>query len=131
MVHKRNTLGLKNAAQLRRENTIKRVNAAVKLLVKENRVINFNSVAKVANVGKTWLYKENDIRERILGLRISSQNQMQNMTQVTNSASKDALIKMLKQRVKELEKDNRNLKRQVEILYGELHNAAELKMRTE
>lgn len=120
MSHQRNTQGLVIAAKNRRESTMKRVHVAIQSLGAEKKVINFNSVAKAANVGKTWLYKEADIKEKILRYR-GKNTEIKISTQSAFSAdSKDALLKMLKERIKQIEAENRDLKKQIEILYGEL-----------
>ncbi|MCC2666656.1 MAG: Transposase [Gammaproteobacteria bacterium] len=121
MAHQRNTKGLAIAARDRRQSTIKRVNEAINVLRVEKKIINFNSVAKAANVGKTWLYKEADIKERILKYR--ENNQEQKITSKSNpltSASKESLWRMVQERVRQVETENRELKKQVEVLYGQL-----------
>jgi hypothetical protein len=122
MTHKRNTAGLSHAAKLRREETIKRVNDAINLLIKKKETINFNSVSKMASVGKTWLYNEMDVRNRILDLRIKPNTNIKKNTRLEekNLPSKSALINMLKNRNKELDAENRELKKQIEVLYGQL-----------
>ena len=120
MAHQRNTEGLAIAARSRRESTIRRVSAAIQSLVAEKKVINFNSVAKAANVGKTWLYKEAEVKEKILSYRGKSTEVKISNKSVSNSDSKDALFRMLKERVKQVEAENRDLKKQIEILYGQL-----------
>ena len=64
MTHKRNTSGLARAAKDRRELTIKRVEEAIKLLIKEQKPINFNSISTLSKVGKPWLYKEDSVRKK-------------------------------------------------------------------
>lgn len=119
MAHQRNTDGLASAARNRRQSTIKRVNAAIQNLAAEKKTINFNSVAKAANVGKTWLYKEAEIKAIILGYRDkNTELKTPNKSTPSSSDSKEALIKMLKEHIKQVESENRELKKQVEILYG-------------
>lgn len=65
MTHKRNTSGLARAAKDRRELTIKRVEEAIKLLIKEQKPINFNSISTLSKVGKPWLYKEDSVRKKL------------------------------------------------------------------
>lgn len=121
MAHLRNTEGLSIAAKNRRQNTIKRVNEAIHDLLREKKVINFNSVSKAANVGKTWLYKEVAVKEKILKYRgKNTEQKIVNKLTQSSSASKDSLLKMLQERVKQVEVENRELKKQIEILYGQL-----------
>lgn len=126
MTHQRNTEGLTRAAQKRRLETIERVNLALDSLLKENKKINFNSVAKAANVGKPWLYKEKTIRCRIEDLR-KRHAHTSNQTDIkqphkTSDNSKDNLIAMLKIRVNKAEAENKVLKQKIEVLYGQLCN---------
>jgi hypothetical protein len=121
MTHQRNTEGLSAAAKNRRQDTIKRVNTAIHILLSERKTINFNSVAKTANVGKTWLYKEADIKEIILKYRDkNSEQKITNKSNQSSNASKESLLRMLQNRVKEVEIENRELKKQIGILYGQL-----------
>jgi hypothetical protein len=131
MTHKRNTLGLARAAKDRRASAIKRAEAAIRSLIKEKRAVNFNSVSKLANVSKPWLYKEEDIRQQIEEWRektplmeqsLSMQKGPQNKT---SQKSKNHLIEMLKGRIHKLEGENETLKEQIEVLYGELYKKRE------
>jgi hypothetical protein len=120
MAHQRNTEGLASAARNRRQSTIKRVNTAIQNLAAEKKTINFNSVAKAANVGKTWLYKEIEVKEKILSYRDNKAEVKTSKTLSSSNDSKDALLKMLKERVKKVESENNELKKQIEVLYGQL-----------
>jgi hypothetical protein len=125
MTHKRNTAGLARAAKERRESTMERVEAAIKNLVKEKKSVNFNSIAKIANVGKPWLYKEDSIRRQIEGLReksrfIEHSVQKHSPNKISNK-SKDNIIQMLKDRITKLEVENKKLQEQIETLYGKLY----------
>jgi hypothetical protein len=129
MTHKRNTAGLSLAAKERREATIKRVELAIKILIKGKKAINFNSVSKIANVGKPWLYKEDAIRKQIKDLREKTRF-IDDSFQTTSpnkasKKSKDHIIQMLKDRIRKLENENKKLQEQVEILYGELYTRRE------
>ena len=127
MTHKRNTTGLASAAKERREETIKRVDTAIKQLVKEKKPINFNSISKTANVGKPWLYQESSVRQQIENLRqktrLSAGHNRRDKIQMDNASnkSKDNLIHMLKERINKLEIENKKLHEQVEVLYGEIY----------
>jgi hypothetical protein len=102
MAHQRNTEGLAIAARSRRESTIKRVNIAIQSLAAEKKTINFNSIAKAANVGKTWLYKEAEVKKKILGYRDNKPaSKMSNKPSPSSADSKDALLKMLKERIRQ------------------------------
>jgi excinuclease UvrABC ATPase subunit len=131
MNHKRNTTGLARAAKERREETAKRVESAIKLLVKEKKAINFNSISKIANVGKPWLYKEDAVRKQIEHLRdktrfIDDHVQTYSSNKATKK-SKEHIIQMLKDRVHKLEDENKKLHEQVETLYGQFYTKEAIK----
>lgn len=126
MTHKRNTAGLAQAAKQRRQNTIERVKQAIENLIKKNSPINFNSVSKAAQVGKPWLYKENCVRQQIESLRQQTRMTKQKIaapkSQLASDKSKDHIITMLKEKIRSVEGENKKLKQQIEILYGQLYS---------
>lgn len=67
--NQRNVEGLRQSAQKKRQEAIERTEAAIVQLLKSHQPINFNSVAEVAGVSKTWLYNQHDFRTRIENLR--------------------------------------------------------------
>lgn len=123
MTHKRNVDGLVKSAKKRRQKTIKRTEQALKKLIKEDKVINFKRVAEEADVSTAWLYKEEQFCERIKKLREQQKNygSVEKNRKNTSEKSKDAMITAMRSRVKELEEENKQLKEQIEVLYGELY----------
>ncbi len=123
MAHLRNTQGLAKAAKQRRQETLKRTQGAIKKLTREGATINFNTVAAAAGVSKAWLYRETAISERIRCLRESKTKRSTPLrtTQPATNTSKEALISALKTRIGNLEAENRELKKQLEAAYGQLH----------
>ncbi|OOZ99819.1 transposase [Bacillus cereus] len=119
----RNTEEIVRLAKLKTNRTREGVDKAISKLSLEGKVINFNTVAKAANVSKSWLYKEQDIRKRIESLRKQQHNHLSTRPTIQKSSrSEEALIKTLKIRIKELEGENNKLKNQIQKLYGELYN---------
>ncbi|SRR6266496_6374990 len=120
----RNTDGLRSHAQRKAATTEQRAEAAITLLIKEQRPINFTTVAQTAGISTAWLYEHKAIKERIMHLRAqqtpSAQVKIPPREQASN-ASKDAMIAALRQRIQKLEMENGDLKRQVEVAYGLLH----------
>lgn len=119
----RNITGLSKTAQAKAEATRRRAEEAIRLLLKEKRPITFRAVAETAHVSTAWLYAHEDIKRQILDLRA------QHAPKATiwippqeraSQASKDVLIATLRQRVKEQEDQIRELKRQLEVAYGQL-----------
>jgi hypothetical protein len=120
----RNIDGLRANAQKKAEATRQRAEAAIALLMKEQRPINFKTVAETAKISTAWLYGCEDLKMRILHLR----SRQEPKTQVkippkeqASSASKDAVIAALRLRIQKLEKENSDLKRQVEVANGLLY----------
>ncbi len=62
---KRNTTGIAAHAQSRKEHKRRGVENAITTLLREQKLINFNTVAKAACVSKAYLYSQPDLRERI------------------------------------------------------------------
>lgn len=125
MAHKRNTSGLTSSAEKKKEVALKKTDEAIKRLVKSVKPINFNTVAEEAGVSKAWLYKEIEVAERIKRLRGQSPNKKPSNSATASKVSdpsKDALIATLKYKVKELESENRDIKKQLEVVYGKLHD---------
>ena len=127
---KRNTEGLRKNAQEKALATKHRVEEAIRLLLKEQDVINFKTVAETAHVSTAWLYANEDIKVRINHLRSQQSPKAQVRIppqQQASNASKDAVIKAFQKRIEALQnqvnkqKDEINeLKGQLEIAYGQL-----------
>jgi hypothetical protein len=115
-----NTEGLKAHAQNKKNTTIKKVDAAIKKIIKEKGRINFNSVSMEAGVSKAYLYNHSDVRERIETLR-KQQEGLPSPKQVKREmtdASKDVLIAGKNKRIKALEDENKRLKSELATLRG-------------
>ena len=52
MTHKRNTSGLASTASKKKQEAIAKTEIAIKALIKDNALINFNTVAEKAGVSK-------------------------------------------------------------------------------
>lgn len=120
---KRNTNGLQRAAQQKAERTKQRAEEAIAQFIKERRPITFKGVAEAAQVSTAWLYANEDIKERIILLR--SQQALRAHIAVpareqASNASKETMIAALQKRVKEQAAEIRDLKRQLEVVYGQL-----------
>jgi hypothetical protein len=120
----RNTDGLRSHAQKKAAATEQRAEAAIALLIREQRPINFQTVAQTAGISTAWLYEHQAIKERIIHLRAQQIPKAQVKIpprEQASSASKDAMIAALRQRIQKLEKENSDLKRQVEVANGLLY----------
>jgi hypothetical protein len=123
----RDTRGLRANAQRKAAVTEQRAEAALALLIQEQRSITFKAVAQTAGISTAWLYEHKAIKERIMHLRAQQTPKTQvkiPLREQASNASKDAMIAALRQRIQKLEKENHDLKQQVEVAYGLLHQQA-------
>src|SRR6266487_478684 len=120
----RNTEGLRASAKKKAEATEQRAEAAIALLIKEQRPINFNTVAQTAGISTAWLYEHEAIKERIMHLRVQQVPKAQmkiRPREQAPSASKDAMITALQKRIRAQAAEIEQLKRQVEVANGLLY----------
>src|SRR5438876_10472833 len=102
----RNIDGLRASAKIKAEQTKQRAEEAIALLLKEQRPVNFKTVAQTARISTAWLYAHEDIKMRIIHLRAQQTPKAQIKIPVreqASNASKDAMIAALRKRVKEHE----------------------------
>src|SRR5216684_755722 len=96
-------------AQSRKEQKRKGVQDAITALLREQKPINFHTVARAAAVSKAYLYSQLDLRERIEALRQQGVEQMvrQRVTRSTGKtdASRDVVILGKDRRIKALEEE--------------------------
>lgn len=117
----RNTSGMVKAAKKKREAAIEITEKAIRKLIKENKPINFHSVANAANVSVPWLYKEVEIKERIQQLREQQRLKIKlNEGKKTSSASKDAIITTLKNKITQQNEEIKQLREQLKVAYGQV-----------
>ena len=99
------------------------VNKVITELIKEKEKINFNTVADKSGVSKSFLYKNKSLRERIDFLR-NQQNGLPSPKKVKNNTSdksKDVIIESLRRKVKKLEEENKDLKKQLQSKLSDLY----------
>lgn len=114
----RNITGLKRAAINKQLNTVARVMTAINQMIFTKQVITFAAVASFAKVSRTFLYKNVELRNKIEQHR----GQYINKTNMKKSSDKaqEKLMK-LTHHLKVLKNENKELKKKLELLYGELH----------
>jgi hypothetical protein len=119
-----NVEGLRRAAQQKAEMTRLRAEEAIALLLKQQRPVNFKTVAETAQISTAWLYANEDIKMRILHLRAQqtpkAQVKIPARAQASN-ASRDAMIAALKTRVHEQSEEILELRKQLEVAYRSLY----------
>jgi len=120
--HKRNTSGIKAFAKKKSEEAFKRVDEALREMVLNKEPINFNTVMKKAKVSKGFVYNNEDVRSRIETLRESQRGikPKQVKSKMTDN-SKDILLVAKTKKIKELEEENKQLKKELEALRGKLY----------
>lgn len=99
------------------------VNKVITELIKGKEKINFNTVAEKSGVSKSFLYKNKTLKERIDFLR-NQQNCLPSPKKVKNNTSdksKDVIIESLRQKVKKLEEENKDLKKQLQSKLSDLY----------
>jgi broad specificity polyphosphatase/5'/3'-nucleotidase SurE len=126
---KPNISGLLAHAQSKSQQTLQRVHQAIDQLLREQQIVNFNTVAKAASVTKSYLYAHQDVRERIEALRtqqgqerIERQWAAQQQHQARTDKTKDVLLEARDRRIKALEAENRKLKEDLKVAYGKLYD---------
>ncbi|PSR24319.1 MAG: transposase [Sulfobacillus thermosulfidooxidans] len=122
--HHRNTDAVVALARRKSEATAKKVDEAIRELIKSQTVINFNTVAVTAGVSKSYLYKTPSVRDRIQTLRGQQHavNSPQSLHREMSDASKDATIEMLREKNRRLHNENEQLRRQVRQLLGQQYD---------
>jgi hypothetical protein len=130
MVYEKKIEALKDAAERKRQDALCRTDQAIHRLIKQGKRINFPSVALEAGVSVTYLYKYNELRERIQRLRNQQEPTVDksSLTQPATDNSKAAIIQNLKQEIHKVRAENRGLRDQIEMVYGRMHsmNAVEM-----
>lgn len=117
----RNIEGLRRSARERHQQAVLRTEEALTYLMREERRINFKTVAETARVSTAWLYGQTELRGRIEQLRHRQTQQIAApQKERASESSKEGIISALKLRVKSLEQKNKELEQQLEIAYGQL-----------
>ena len=119
--HKRNVEGLVQHAREKHERARYKCREAIKLLLRERKRINFKRVADAANVSLSWIYNQADLRSQIEHLRHAENSKIVvPKNEQAGIDSKNQIIAALRLRIRGLEEENRNLRQQHEVMYGEL-----------
>lgn len=119
MTHKRNTDGLSQSAQKKSESTLERTLKAISQLVKLGKTINFHTVAEAAGVSVAYLYKHEEIKQRIDQLR-SQQSSIKCLPQKLGASddSKKTVNTTFKLRIRDLEAEVFGLRNHIEVIQG-------------
>jgi hypothetical protein len=109
------------ASQSKRQRALDKVKVTLHLMKEKKLPINFNSVAMLAGVSKTWLYRQEELKAEIDDAR----NKSGKIRRVIDS---QAVLKTKKAEILALQNENRKLRAtvkelrdQLETIYGELY----------
>lgn len=127
----RNTSGLQAAAQKKRLAALARVDAGIKQLLRQGHPISFESVAEVASVSRSWLYKQPELKQQIMQLRESKPVRSSASSADAPGTSKEAIILALRQQLKALKQETETLKQQLEVAYGLAYGNSAIGLTTE
>lgn len=124
MANKRNTDAIVKMAKNKSNETREKVEKTITGLALEGKTINFNTVSKESGVSKSWLYSNQDVRDRIESIRGKQKTSPNGKLKASNQrtdASKDNIILTLKLKIKELENENKKLQEQIKVLYAKIY----------
>lgn len=110
------------AARRRHELTRSKAIRAVRELDHAGAVVTFDAVARHANVSRSWLYTQPDLRAEIERLRQATRRATTDAVPASQRATDDSLLRRLQQaneRNHLLAEENKRLRRQLEHALGE------------
>ena len=106
----------------------RKVDDAIRALLRAGEPISFRRVATEARVSAGWLYAQPDVKEQITRLRGQPVDKAGRPAVRASDASKDAIVRALRQRVSTLDNERQQLlariqqlEERIEVLYGELY----------
>ncbi len=112
---------LQKASQVKRQDTIDKVRATIDKMKNENIPINVRAVANLSGISRTWLYKNNDLKSEIESLRQDTSKIKRVIDLRSQLETRDMKIASLKAKNLMLKATIKKLRRQVEVVYGELY----------
>lgn len=114
---------LQEAAAQKAKQSAERVEKALEKMIKQGQIISFKSVAQSANVSTAYLYKQEDLRNRIETLR-DQQKQRPKTKQAPAASdnSKSVIISTLREENKKLRAEIEGLRRVNEGLAGRVYH---------
>jgi uncharacterized protein YdaT len=122
---------LQQVQAARKEDSADRVFKAIERLQKIDGKITFTSVAKEANVSVSYLYKYPEIKIRIAEVRNKQRSFPVSPMAQPNSSSTGKIITRLKEKIQQLENENKELKRKHEALAGQVYRVHYLQEQVE
>jgi hypothetical protein len=117
-----NTRHIIAAARQRHELTRAKAIQALRTLDAEGRPVTFETVAQAADVSRSWLYAQPDIRAEIERLRAAHRRAPTTPVPARQRSSDASLLRRLEaatERIRQLSKENRKLREQLAHALGE------------
>jgi hypothetical protein len=118
-----NTAQLIDSARRRHELTRAKAIRALRELDRAGIPVTFEQVARTAEVSRSWLYSQPDIRDQIRQLRDTARRAPSSRVPASQRASDPSLRQRLQaacERNRQLTEDNRRLRRQLAEALGQL-----------
>lgn len=112
---------LKMAAKNKSSETFKRFLDALEIMQIDDIPINVESVSKLANVSKRWIYNNPDLLEKIRNIKKENINNRQMIDQAVQLRKKEREIELLTKQNKLLRAQIEELRQQLEISYAALY----------
>lgn len=114
------TENLLKAQSFRKDDAREKALQAIKNLENRGAKVTFRSVAREANLSVSYLYKYNEIKQHIAETR-NNQGSLPRQLQPKTDSSYSKILARLKERVRKLEEENKNLKGINKGLAGKVH----------
>jgi len=115
-----NSRYLIQAAAARRQNARHKANQAIERLDQQGEPITFAAIAAAAGVSRTWLYRQDDLRELIARLRADNNQPVRApATQRASDASLRQRLDAARHEVTHLRSENADLRQRLERHLGE------------
>lgn len=128
-----NSIHIITAAKQRHEYTRAKAIAAMHELNRAGKPITFEAVATTAEVSRSWLYSQPDIKDEIRRLRARQQPKSQPSIPDRQRADETSLrhrLDLATQRNRDLAAENQRLRRQLAHALGQLRDDTRLPTRT-
>ena len=110
------------AAKQRHELTRAKAIRAIRELARDGATVTFATVAREAQVSRSWLYTQVDIRDEIRKLRTTTTPPTRSAAPATQRASAESLRRRLatmQERIHNLAEENQRLRHQLAVALGE------------
>lgn len=116
---------LKQVQATRKQEASERVQQVIERLGRTGGKINFQTVAKAANVSVSYLYKYPQLKQHIAELRNKQSSMPRTLpTKPVSSNSFTKVVTRFKERIHQLESQNCELRRKNEALAGQVYRVA-------